>query len=60
MPTIIVNSGGNIGLIVGMTVLTSLLAVSIIIIIILILVMYIKRANINQKRYINVHIIVIC
>ena len=48
VPTIIVNSGGNIGWIVAMTVLTLLLTVSIIII--LILVMYIKRANINQKR----------
>ena len=56
MPTtcIIVNNGGNIGWIVVVTVLILLLAISIIII--LILLIYIKRNNINQKRYIIAHI----
>ena len=53
--SVLVNNEGNIaGWIVGVTVPTLLLAVSVIII--LILVMYKKRANINQKRYINAHI----
>ena len=48
--TVLVNNEGNIaGWIVAVTVFTLLLAI-------LILVMYIKRANINQKRYINTHI----
>ena len=51
VPTV-VNSGGSIGWIVGVTVFVLLLAISIIVV--LTVVIYIKRANNNRKRY-NTH-----
>uniref|UniRef100_A0A1X7SGP7 Fibronectin type-III domain-containing protein n=1 Tax=Amphimedon queenslandica TaxID=400682 RepID=A0A1X7SGP7_AMPQE len=52
--TVLVKNGGTItGWIVGVTVLASLLAVSVIII--LVLVVYIKRANIKQKSSLQFH-----
>ncbi|XP_019858365.1 PREDICTED: protein sidekick-1-like [Amphimedon queenslandica] len=58
VPTIIVDNGGNIGLIVGVIVLILLLAVSIIII--LILLMYMKRINSNQKRKLVNDVVIEC
>uniref|UniRef100_A0A1X7TGS7 Fibronectin type-III domain-containing protein n=1 Tax=Amphimedon queenslandica TaxID=400682 RepID=A0A1X7TGS7_AMPQE len=52
--TVLVKNGGTItGWIIGVTVLASLLAISVIII--LVLVVYIKRANINQKSSLQLH-----
>ncbi|XP_019862054.1 PREDICTED: uncharacterized protein LOC109590599 [Amphimedon queenslandica] len=59
LTTVLVNNGGTItGWIIGVIVLTSLLAVSVIII--LVLVVYRKRTNINQKRKLDNDIVMEC
>uniref|UniRef100_A0A1X7TBV8 Uncharacterized protein n=1 Tax=Amphimedon queenslandica TaxID=400682 RepID=A0A1X7TBV8_AMPQE len=61
LTTVLVNNGGNIGVIVGLSVVFPvLLVLAITIIIILVLVMYIKRTNINQKRKSDNDIVMEC
>ncbi|XP_019856555.1 PREDICTED: uncharacterized protein LOC109585062 [Amphimedon queenslandica] len=59
LTTVLVNNGGNIGVIVGLSVVFPVLLV-LAIIIILVLVMYIKRTNINQKRKSDNDIVMEC
>uniref|UniRef100_A0A1X7SLZ1 Uncharacterized protein n=1 Tax=Amphimedon queenslandica TaxID=400682 RepID=A0A1X7SLZ1_AMPQE len=60
--SVVVTSGGNVGLIVGVTVVYILfiLLAMVMIIVALVIVMYIKRANINQKRKLDNDIVMEC